>query len=170
MNGDWTEKVLHNFNGKDGANPAANLIFDHAGNLYGTTLGGGYYLSGCDTYGCGTVFEVSRHDGDKWTERVLHSFKNADGSGLHSSLVLDRNGRLYGATGYGGTFGSGVVFELSRHANGTWREKVLHDFYPNNGDGAEPDGRLVLTKPGTLYGTTAIGGSAGEGTVFEITP
>jgi uncharacterized repeat protein (TIGR03803 family) len=37
----WTEKVLHNFHGPDGVGPGANLIFDAAGNLYGTTFYGG---------------------------------------------------------------------------------------------------------------------------------
>ena len=68
--GGWTEKVLHSFgNGTDGADPYAGLIFDAAGNLYGTTDEGG-------TYNHGTVFELTPAGGGGWTEKVLHSFGN----------------------------------------------------------------------------------------------
>jgi uncharacterized repeat protein (TIGR03803 family) len=72
-----TEKKLHNFirNGTDGVIPFAGLIFDTAGNLYGTTEGGG-------DYGKGTVFELTPEEGGGWTEKKLHNFYNngTDGS------------------------------------------------------------------------------------------
>lgn len=40
VNGSWTETILHNFNGNDGARPYAGVVFDSHGNLYGTTAGG----------------------------------------------------------------------------------------------------------------------------------
>ncbi len=69
--GGWSETVLHNFNhdGSDGAGPQSGLIFDAAGNLYGTTALGGTY-----TYFGGTVFELSPVPGGGWTETVLYSF------------------------------------------------------------------------------------------------
>ena len=67
--GSWTEKVLHKFNpdGKEGSQPFAGLIFDSAGNLYGTTAFGGAY----DGF---TVFELTPKEGGDWAEKVLHSF------------------------------------------------------------------------------------------------
>jgi hypothetical protein len=48
------------FNGTNGNLPVGGLIADKAGNFYGTTAGGGVYLSGCGQFGCGTVFELTR--------------------------------------------------------------------------------------------------------------
>ena len=62
-----TEKVIYNFTGgNDGGKPAAQLVFDSAGNMYGTTVVGGLY-------GCGTVFKLSL-SGNQWQETVLYNF------------------------------------------------------------------------------------------------
>ena len=71
--GGWTEQVLYSFNpynGTDGEFPSASLIFDAAGNLYGTTFVGG-------THGGGTVFELTPSAGGGWTEQVLYNFSVA---------------------------------------------------------------------------------------------
>src|SRR5258707_554809 len=71
------EKVLHNFNnnGKDGIGPVSALIFDKAGNLYGTTQYGGTGIcTFSSTPGCGTVFELSPKQGGGWVEKILHNF------------------------------------------------------------------------------------------------
>ncbi len=69
----------------------AGLIFDDAGNLYGTTGAGG-------TYGYGTVFELTPAAGGGWTEQVLHNFNDADGGKPQAGLILDAAGNLYGTT------------------------------------------------------------------------
>jgi uncharacterized repeat protein (TIGR03803 family) len=172
--GSWTETVLHSFaSGGDGQRPADNLIFDAAGNLYGTTAWGGD-LTKCHVYedeGCGTVFELSPQAGGGWTEQVLHIFgSGADGSGP-SGLVMDTRGNLYGTTGSSGAYGDGTVFELSPQVGGDWTEKVLHDFNPKcHNDGVNPAAGLIMDAAGNLYGTTQDGGVYGKGTVFEITP
>ena len=106
--GKWTERVLHSFNGNDGANPAAGLILVTGGNLYGTTQNGG-------TYSDGTVFELSPGTNGKWTERVLHSFSNngKDGTNPEGGVIVDSSGNLYGTTRSGGAHGSGTVFEIT---------------------------------------------------------
>src|ERR1700730_2326254 len=70
--GGWTESVIYSFQGADGAAPAAGLVFDQGGNLYGTTLSGGQYHDG-------TVFQLTPFGG-AWTETVLHTFDNKDGA------------------------------------------------------------------------------------------
>jgi uncharacterized repeat protein (TIGR03803 family) len=150
-------KVLHNFNGTDGARPAASLIRVQ-GMLYGTTTEGG-------AYGGGTVFSLTTGG----TENVLHSFgKGTDGSKPSAGLI-DVQGMLYGTTRSGGgspscTSGCGAVFSVT--TGGT--ENVLHSFGDGT-DGAQPFAGLVDVK-GTLYGTTAQGGTYGYGTVFALTP
>ena len=179
-NGDWSETVLHNFHGNspDGWNPHAGLIFDAAGNLYGTTSGGG-------TYGRGTVFELSPTQGGLWTEKVLYSFGNStDGVyPAYGALIFDAAGNLYGTTSSGGTHncqgngGCGTVFQLSPTVGGAWTETVLYNF-GNGTDGYSPEAGLVLDAAGNLFGTTAYGGAngcavaqySGCGTVFELTP
>jgi uncharacterized repeat protein (TIGR03803 family) len=174
-NGKWTEKVLHTFGkGKDGKKPVAGLIFDAAGNLYGTTADGGAYGSndcGFDT-GCGTAFQLSPGANGTWTERALHSFGNGtDGAQPGARLIFDAAGNLYGTTELGGVYGGGTAFRLKLGTNGKWTERVLHSF-GNGMDGIGPSANdgLIFDAAGDLYGTTMVGGSHLLGTVFEITP
>jgi uncharacterized repeat protein (TIGR03803 family) len=167
--GGWTEQVLHSFNGGDGSYPyLGGLIFDAAGNLYGTTLWGGAYPS------VGTVFELTPTAGGGWTEQVLHSFNGADGFNPEDSLVFDAAGNLYGTTYEGGGYGYGTVFELTPTAGGGWTEQVLHSFDNNGTDGFYPEASLIFDAAGNLYGTTQAGGTStcdgGCGTVFELRP
>jgi uncharacterized repeat protein (TIGR03803 family) len=167
--GGWKNAVLHTFNGKDGANPAAALIFDTAGNLYGTTASGGAHNDG-------TVFELMPKSGGGWKEKVLHNFNTngKDGSLPFAGLIFDAAGNLYGATTQGGNltecggFGCGIVFELTPSTGGGWREKILHTF--SGPDGNEPFASLIFDTAGNLYGTTASGGAHNDGTVFELMP
>jgi uncharacterized repeat protein (TIGR03803 family) len=101
-NGKWPHTVLHAFNGADGAQPYAGLVFDAAWNLYGTTFAGGTSKS---CIGCGTVFKLSPQANGKWSETVLYSLNGDDGQGpLLGSLNFDTSGRLYGTTTAGGKF------------------------------------------------------------------
>lgn len=153
-------KTLHTFGGgTDGAYPVASLIRDRSGNLYGTTLFGG-------ANGDGTVFEVSYSKGG-WKETVIYSFGGgADGIEPWGSLTFDKTGHLYGTTMNGGINGYGTVFELSHKKSG-WEETVIYTFSWK--DGANPIAGVVFDKSGNLIGTTALGGSSGFGTVFELT-
>jgi hypothetical protein len=197
----WTETVLYIFKGNgsgDGNTPAGSVIIDSAGNLYGTTGYGGTgdcVLLGTKV-GCGTVYELSppAQKGGAWTETVLYSFPTAVHGYLpNGNLVFDSTGNLYGATMFGGGYGTscnayyqycGAVFELSppTEKGGQWTEKVLHGFKgmkagSQNGDGANPNGGLVFDSKGAIYGTTYTGGfqcphdsGQGCGTVFKLAP
>jgi len=163
------ETVVHSFgNGTDGIDPLANLI-DVNGTLYGTTVAGG--ITGCGSFGCGTVFSIDPKTG---AEKVLYSFCSqpncADGASPESSLIAVR-GTLYGATNAGGGkgcggAGCGTVFSIDLN---TGSEKVLYAFcrQENCTDGEIPYG-LIAVK-GSLYGTTYAGGNNGDGTVFVLT-
>lgn len=174
--GKWTETVLHSFaGGTDGAAPSRGLTFDHAGNIYGSTFGGG----NCQ-YSCGTIFELSPPalGGGAWTEKVLLRFRGpnfGDGGAPNGGLIFDRSGNLYGTAGVGGLTSCsinpgpcGVAFELSPPSSpgNPWTEKVLYTF-TGVPDGAFPAGGLVVDLNGNLYGTTEEGGSGkctdGEG-------
>jgi len=165
------ENLLYSFSGFDGSYPSAGLIFDAAGNLYGTTLRGGD--SGEDD---GTVFELTPAAGGGWTETVLHYFNNSGTDGIepYAGLIFDAAGNLYGTTFAGGASGNcgggcGTVFELSPSGSG-WMEQVLHSFI-GRPDGFGPYAGLIFDGTGNLYGTTVYGGSSGtdDGVVFELT-
>ena len=146
------EHVLYRFKANnDGAHPYAGLVALN-GTLYGTTQQGG-------THGSGTVFKT----GQSGDEDVIYSFKGgSDGQYPYSRLVVV-NGELYGTTYQGGVYpGWGVVFKVSTSG----QERVLYRFKANN-DGAHPYAGLVAVN-GTLYGTTAQGGTHGSGTVYSI--
>jgi uncharacterized repeat protein (TIGR03803 family) len=161
----WSETVLHNFNpnGKDGISPYAGLVSDSAGNLYGTTPGGG-------AHSYGTAFELTPKTGGGWTEKVLHNFNGEAGAYPKGSLTVDKAGNLYGTTIEGGAYGDGVVFELTPEAGGGWTEKALHNFNPSRKDGVSPYSGLIFDAAGDLYGTTIEGGGHNGGTVFELSP
>jgi len=164
--GGWTERVLHYFhpNGREGTAPDTALIFDSAGDLYGTTTAGA-------AYGTGTVFELMPTTGGHWTAKVLHEFHPIVGDGEGSNgLIFDAAGNLYTSTANGGAYGYGTVFELIPQAGGGWKGKVLHSFRRNGRGGEAPIGGVVFDAAGNLYGTTYFGGAYGSGTVFELTP
>jgi hypothetical protein len=114
---------------------------------------------------------------------VLYSFTgiNGDGAEPAASVVVGKNGALYGTTERGGSTtacpvsydfiaGCGTVFKLTPPAapGGAWTETVLHDFTDANGDGSMPVAGLALSSTGVLYGTTSAGGTAGKGTIFAV--
>src|SRR5215469_2122652 len=145
--------------GSDGSGPSSSLIFDNAGNLYGTTQGGGANRNG-------TVFKLT----PSGTETVLYSFKGGnDGADPFGGVIADKAGNLYGTTySGGGNAGCGIVFKLA--PDGT--ESVLHVFGSGR-DGCNPWAGVVMDAAGNLYGTTVSGGGTGCspygcGTVFKI--
>ncbi len=102
------ESILWNLgNGTDGKFPAAGVIMDASGNLYGTAFAGG-------TNGFGTVFEVT----PQGSETILWNFGIGDGQGPRAGLLMDASGNLYGMTSGGGANGGGIVFELVPPATG----------------------------------------------------
>ena len=165
---DGTETILYEFCPRgqcpDGGFPRAGVIEDNAGNLYGTTTGGGI------TDG-GVVFKVAPNG----TETVLYNFCRkadcSDGFDPTAPLIMDGAGNLYGTTMMGGT-GYGVVFKLA--PDGT--ETVLHAFAGGSSDGTYPASGLIADGAGNLYGTTPSGGlgSCGQprlcGVIFKVTP
>ncbi len=151
----WTETVLYRFaGGSDGVYPF-NLIFDRAGNLYGSTLDGGAYRNGL-------IYELA-HTGNSWVKSTLYTFTGgADGGGPNGMLAFDQAGNLYGTTHY-----VSAVFELTPSGSG-WVENVIYNFNGQN-DGFEAVG-VLFDSSGNLYGPTMSGGSAGGGIVYELTP
>jgi uncharacterized repeat protein (TIGR03803 family) len=160
--GPWKETILYRFTGKtDGANPAAGVIQDSAGNLYGTTTGGGIYTFG-------TAFKLSP-TATGWKETVLRSFGDLDGIAPFAPLAFDSAGNLYGTTAGGGVPNLGVVFKLTPQASGPWKEKVLHSFQGGK-DGLSPLAGVVLDQDGNVFGTSqSLDGALPCGTVFELT-
>ena len=82
---------------------------------------------------------------------------------------MDHAGNLYGVDPRNGPHDAGFVFKLSP-SNGGWTATDLHDFTGASNDGAYPYGTLVLDADGNIYGTTILGGTHNQGTVFKITP
>ena len=162
--GSWTETVLYSFTGgADGYNPWSTLVFDKAGNLYGTTMYGGVYRDG-------NVFELTPNPDGSWTESVLHSFAGQDGSQPYA-LTFDEAGTLYGTAGAGGAYGYGDIYKLTPNPDGTWKQRVIHSFTGGK-DGAYPfrDGGLTFDAAGNLYTTTPYGGAYGYGVALELMP
>lgn len=189
--GPWTGTSIHNFAGGDGCNSVAALTVGQGGVLYGTTLYGGSGMP-CNVPnnvgGCGTVFQLTPPaiPGGTWTETVIYSFTATNGDGAYpaASVVIGKNGVLYGTTQYGGSAitgspcsyygasGCGTVFQLTPPvtAGGSWTETVLHSLTGQSGEGSGPTAGLTQSSTGVLYGTTPSGGTAGKGTVFSVTP
>jgi uncharacterized repeat protein (TIGR03803 family) len=163
------ETVIYAFKspGPDAAFPAAGVVQDAAGNLFGTTMEGG-------AAGIGTVFEVT--PGGK--ETILYSFKGSKlGAYPTGAFVRDPAGNIYGTASFGDfncdptNSGCGIVFKLTS----TGKYSVLHAFHNTGKDGEQPSG-LFRGQSGILYGTTLLGGDLacngghGCGGVFKVDP
>ena len=158
-------QVLHAFNGADGSISASAMV-DAAGNVYGAALlGGDFNCVDNPGGGCGTAYQLNT-DGHV---KVLHKFRGTpDGYFAGGTLARDSQGNLYGITALGGdascsSQGCGTVYKIDM----TGKETVLYAFTGINGDGAEPQGGVILDKSGNLYGTASYAG-AGYGIVFKI--
>jgi len=163
--GSFKLTVLYDFQGMpDAANPYGGLISDAAGNLYGTTYFGG-------AAGMGAVFELTPGPNGTWQENILYNFQGGtDGSFPTTTLLFDSTFRLYGTTSTGGrpSCDCGTVFSFTL-SRGHWKEKLLHHFGVRH-DGSYPNYGLSFDAAGNLYGTTPVGGTGGQGMVFQLTP
>jgi uncharacterized repeat protein (TIGR03803 family) len=160
--GAWTYNALYNFNSITYLN--SSLTFDSKGNLYGTAEQGGQYEKGL-------VFGLKppATPGGAWEEFNIYNFTGKSDGGTPLSSVTDRSGVLYGTTSVGGSNGFGTVYSLT--ASGSpgepWNETILYNFLGGD-DGATPEGGVVFASNSELFGTTSAGGSASDGTVFEL--
>jgi uncharacterized repeat protein (TIGR03803 family) len=106
----------------------------------------------------------------KWTYKVIHQFTGGKGgSDPVLGLALDESGTLYGVAAFGGQFGGGAFYKLTPGIGDKWTYRVLHHF---NGakDGADSQGLLARDAAGNFYGSTALDGVYGRGTIFKIAP
>ena len=153
--------VLHSFGGSSQAarEPYGELAHDGAGNLFGTTFGGG-------DLGAGTVFRV-KADGSSFA--TLHSFAGGptDGQEPVHGVWLDGEGQLFGATPVGGSSYRGVLYGVSTDGADY---HVVRDFVIDPTNGRTPEAALVADDAGRLYGTTRQGGTWDLGTVFSLNP
>ena len=161
-------RAFHSFtNAPDAANPQGDLL--PAGNsFFGASFGGG-------TSGAGTVF-LALTNGS--ISRILNfaavnsdAATNLTGASPDATVTVSASGTvLFGSATAGGIYANGTIFSVP--TNGA-TSSVLHTFTSldsntgTNVDGAAPLGRLVLSD-GTLYGTTAAGGTGGNGTIFSV--
>jgi uncharacterized repeat protein (TIGR03803 family) len=158
-----TESIIYNFQFDPSPYYSlGDLIFDNAGNLYGTA-----YYGGIANFGA--VFQLVPGSGGSWSLNTLHSFIDypSDGAYPAAALTIDEKGNLYGTTFAGGEGNAGIVFELSPQPDEQWSYSIPYYFQGDNG--SVPYGGLILYK-GTLYGTTSLGGSNQRGTVYSLSP
>jgi uncharacterized repeat protein (TIGR03803 family) len=166
----WIKTTLWSFGqhqNNDGLRPGyGDLVFDTAGNIYGTTEEGGATRPLCGP-GCGTVYMLSPSQ-ESWGETLIYQF--GDGPGFHpyAGVTFDDHGNLYGTTLYGGAMDRGLAYGLTS-SNGAWSPTVLYNFSSEN-DGGSPNAGLVSDSEGNLYGATGSGGTGGGGTIFELSP
>lgn len=151
--------TLVSFSGSDGQDPVGGLLVDTNGNLFGTTIYGGS--------GYGNAYEIANSTGGYATTPTnLVSFDGTNGYYPLSSLIVDTNGNLFGTTEYGGAYGYGNVFEIAKTTSGYADPTTLVSF--DGTTAAYPFAGLIADANGDLFGTTANGGTLGDGTVFEV--
>jgi hypothetical protein len=175
----WAEKVLHTFSGgHDGGEPSNHLVFDGAGDLYGTSQVGGDAT--CTVYGatnnCGVVFKLTPAVGGAWKETSF-AFSLWDGAAPQAGVTVDASGNVYGTATAGGLIscsqasgnGCGVVFKLMPNSSGGWTPNILHRF-TGGSDGYNPTSTLLFDSAGNIFGPAVLGGADDDGVVYEIVP
>jgi hypothetical protein len=167
--GVWTEQTIYSFTGgTDGYTPYGVLVADATGALYGTTYNGNANSDKCYGTGCGTVFKLTQ-SGGVWNQVTLHAFSGNDGGNPVGGLTWGPNSQtLYGSAARFGRNGGGTAFALKQFGS-KWKLSTVHAFGSGK-DGNGPAASVVFDASGNMYGTTTYGGTASEGTVWEITP
>jgi len=162
--GTWTQTVIHAFTGgDDGSGPGARVTLDPSGNVYGMAPTGG-------AFGLGTIYKIHQEHNGTWNLTVIHAFTGgADGASGSAGRMILRHGHLYGAVTAGGTYGSGVVFELSARGDRALNFRTIYSFR-GQPDGSFPYGALLFDGVGNIYGTTYYGGANGIGAVYQLSP
>ncbi|HLW88541.1 MAG TPA: choice-of-anchor tandem repeat GloVer-containing protein [Terriglobales bacterium] len=170
--GVWSYAVIASFDsGQVAINPSGKLIFDTAGNLYGISSGGYDNVRYCGSTPCGNVYELQAPSapGGAWTGAAIYDFftKGTKDGFDPSGIIFGHGGVIFGTTGEGGVYGVGTLFKLLPPAapGDSWTEQVLYDF--TSGEGY-PTGGLILGANGSFFGTTAVSGTLGFGTVFQL--
>lgn len=151
---DGTITTLFHFGSPHGSTPLGGLLLASDGNFYGTTSQGG-------EHGHGTVFMMT----PAGVLTTLVHFAQTNGANPKDSLIQGRDGHLYGVASAGGVNGHGTIFRVT--LAGVLSTLVDLEYYTK---GAYPQGRLVQSDDGSLYGMTASGGPDGSGTIFKVTP
>lgn len=163
----WKETILYTFPAPNGVGfPAAGVVFDNAGNLYGPAFFG---VGGSGGYGA--IYGLSPQTSGPWKLTVIRNFTETSGAQFPSSrLIFDSSGNLYGASSQANF---GQIFELSPNSGSMWKLTIIHAF-TSGSDGRYPVGALVFDPSGNLYGATTYGGSGCNrflcGTVYKLTP
>ncbi len=170
--GPWSFSNIHVFASAsgDGIVAASPVTLDSAGDVYGTTSGGGTYKG---MNAGGIAFKLTPGVGG-YKETILWNFgAPGDASFIESGLSEDANGNWYGTSYYGGAYGYGSVFELSPPVSGgaAWTESVIYSFTgANSAIGEYPQGSLVIDSQGTLFGVAGGTGGTCCGSVFQMKP
>lgn len=179
-NNGWTYSQLYSFCNNSGCPDGWHLLYppiwDHKGNLWGTTFEGGIGRPACanDGLGCGVIFAMTPNGDGTWTYHVVHRFASSpiDGQFPNGGLVMDPLGNFYGITEGGGLYGNGTIFKFS-YASGRLQGQYLYHF-PNCLQGCYPQGTLARDSAGNLYGmaqggTNSCGGPS-CGVVYRLAP
>jgi len=170
LGGAWTITYLYNFvpYGTGGYVPVSDLVRDQKGAFYGTTFSGGD-----PTCNCGGVYKLNPPTvtGGPWTEIPIYAFKQSGDGHLPTmyALSLLTNGTLYGTTLRGGTWDSGVLYQLTTKNGVSYTESVLYSF-GETGDASTPNGPILVDSKGALYGAAAGGGVFNQGALFKYVP
>jgi uncharacterized repeat protein (TIGR03803 family) len=171
----WTESVIATFTGAggNGGNPMAGVVFDNAGNLYGTTVYGGGAPNPNLSGGLGVVYKLAPPTATthSWTPSILLNLGGSYGENPSSDPVFDKQGNLYITTAGGGASNGGTVVKLTRpaSASGSWTPTLLYSFAYAKGENPAA-GMIFDSKFSALYGTTCCGGKNEEGVVYKLTP
>jgi uncharacterized repeat protein (TIGR03803 family) len=156
----WKESIVYSFSSTSCNEPLGSVLLDGSGDIYATTNQGGLHNNGC-------VVEL-KPDGNL---HLVYEFQGgSDGANPIGAMVADKKGNLYGTAEFAGAgcgFSScGVVFEVVPTAR---TETSVYTF-KGGSDGGNPATGLIEDSAGDLFGTTSGYGTAGYGTVFELTP